>query len=85
MNGWLPVHADAIPAELRALPWVLWRAEPRAGDKPAKVPYRIAEPSRRASSTDPATWGSFEDAVEAHLSLVELPPIRPAARLPASA
>lgn len=73
MKGWLPVQADAIPGELRALPWVLWRAEPRAGDKPSKVPYRIAEPSRRASSTDPATWGRFEDAVEAYLSLAELP------------
>lgn len=70
---WLRVHPDTIPAELRALPWVLWRAEPRGTDKPAKVPYCIAEPSRRASSTDPATWGVFDDAVEAHLSLVDIP------------
>lgn len=70
---WLRVQPDTIPAELRALPWVLWRAEPRPGDKPAKVPYRIAEPRRRASSTDPATWGTFEDAVEACVSIVELP------------
>ncbi|MBZ5590570.1 MAG: hypothetical protein LAO05_18625 [Acidobacteriia bacterium] len=74
MNAWLPVQSETIPAELRAQPSVLWRAEPRGLDKPAKVPYRIAEPSRRASSTDPATWGSFADAVEAYLSLVDLSP-----------
>jgi hypothetical protein len=72
MAAWLPVQAEAIPAELRALGWVLWRAEPRP-DKPAKVPYRVAEPSRRASSTDPATWGTFDDAVEAYLSLADVP------------
>lgn len=70
---WLCVLPDTIPAELRALPWVLWRAEPRGDDKPAKVPYSVAEPSRRASSTDAVTWGSFDDAVEAYLSLVDLP------------
>lgn len=72
-SNWLPVQAWTIPAELRALPSVLWRAEPRGEDKPAKVPYRIAEPSRRASSTDPGTWGTFDAAVEAYLSLVEEP------------
>lgn len=71
--AWLRVQAGTIPAELRALPWVLWRAEPRGEDKPAKVPYRIAEPMRRASSTDPATWGLFEDAIEAYASLVDEP------------
>jgi hypothetical protein len=73
MSAWLPVQPATVPSELRALPWVLWRPEPRP-DKPSKVPYRIAEPRRRASSTDPATWGTFEDAVEAYLSLVDLPP-----------
>jgi len=53
---------------------VLWRAEPRDGDKPAKVPYRAAEPSMRASSTDPATWATFEDAAEAYAALVDLDP-----------
>lgn len=79
MSSWLPVRPDAIPADLRALPWVLWRAEPRwtatgQPDKPDKVPYRIADPTRRASHSDPATWGRFDDAVEAYASLVELPP-----------
>jgi hypothetical protein len=73
VSAWLRVQPETIPAELRALPCVLWRAEPRGDDKPAKVPYRIAEPSRRAASTEPATWGTFDDAVEAYASLVDLP------------
>ncbi len=71
--GWLPVRPETIPAELRALGWVLWRAEPRGEDKSAKVPYTIADPTRRASSIDPATWGTFDDAVEAYHALVDWP------------
>jgi putative DNA primase/helicase len=78
MTPWLPVRPETIPPELRALGWVLWRAEPRPGDKPAKVPYQIADPMLRASSTNPATWGAFGDAVEAYGGLADLPahPIR---------
>lgn len=72
--AWLPLCPESIPTILRALPYVLWRPEPRGEDKPAKVPYRIADPVRRASSTDPSTWGTFVDAVEAYGSLVDLPP-----------
>lgn len=71
MSGsWLPPHADMIPPALRGLGWVLWRAEARGVGKPTKVPYRIADPSLRASSTDPSTWGAFDDAVEAYAGLV---------------
>src|SRR5262245_25065034 len=73
MNVWLPVRAETIPRELRTLPWVLWRAEPRAGDKPAKVPYRVDQPTTRASSIDPASWSTFEDALEAYTALIEHP------------
>lgn len=73
-RAWLPVRPETIPAELRTLSWVLWRSEPRGEDKPAKVPYQIAFPLSRASSTNPSTWGTFEDAVEAYLSLVAFPP-----------
>src|SRR5262245_50268395 len=69
MAEWLAVHVDAIPAPLRALGWVLWRAEPRGDDKPAKVPYRVAAPLMRASSTDPDSWSSFDDAAEAYGAL----------------
>jgi putative DNA primase/helicase len=53
---------DAIPIELRDRPqWVVWRLEERDG-KPTKVPYR-SDGEGRASSTDPATWGTFDAAV----------------------
>lgn len=73
MSPWLDVKADEIPSELRARPWVIWRAEPRGDDKPAKVPYIVAEPTRRASSTDPATWATFSDAIDAYSALVGRP------------
>ena len=69
MSAWLTVHTDEIPRELRALGCVLWRAETREGDKPTKVPYCVANPSRKASSTDPKTWATFDDAVEAYEAL----------------
>ncbi len=72
--AWLPLRAETIPVELRALGCVLWRAEPRGPDKPAKVPYRVAYPDRKASSTDPATWATFADAVDAYGALVDLAP-----------
>src|SRR5829696_9111589 len=52
-----------IPEELRtASSWVLWKKEYRDG-KPTKVLYQANH--RRADSTAPATWTTFEDAVEA--------------------
>jgi hypothetical protein len=62
---WLSPIPENIPPELRAMPWVLWRGEDRGGPKPSKVPYCIADPRRRASSTDPGTWGTFDDALDA--------------------
>jgi hypothetical protein len=63
---------DTIPKRLRANPWVLWAAEPDpSGGKPKKVPRMIADPTRHASSTDPRTWGTFEDACEAYSALTE--------------
>ena len=54
------MNPEAIPRELRERrQWVLWRYEERDG-KPTKVPYTAR--GRRASSTDPATWTSFEEA-----------------------
>jgi hypothetical protein len=54
---------ERIPAELRDLPqWVLWRSERRDG-KATKVPYQAKYPTRRASSTDPTTWASYEEVL----------------------
>lgn len=51
------------PAELARRPqWVAWRLTPREGEpKPTKVPYD-ARTGRLASTTDPNTWASFEEA-----------------------
>jgi len=52
-----------IPEELRTSPsWVLWKKEYRDG-KLTKVLYQTNH--RRADSTAPSTWTTFEDAVEA--------------------
>lgn len=54
-----------IPPSLRTLAqFVVWRQEKRGG-KPTKVPY-APRTGRRASSTDPATWGTFDQAVKAY-------------------
>ena len=62
----MPIAAEAVlPAELRERPqWLLWRLEERNG-KPTKVPVRADDPRRPASTTDPATWATFEDAAAA--------------------
>src|SRR5215210_1867442 len=52
-----------IPEELKAeKAWVLWKKEYRDG-KPTKVLYQASH--RRADSTAPSTWTTFEEAVEA--------------------
>jgi hypothetical protein len=59
-----PIHIGAIPSELRERKqWVVWRHENRAGER-KKVPYD-PRTGKAASTTEPATWGSFEDALNA--------------------
>ncbi|ARV17050.1 hypothetical protein AEP_00084 [Curvibacter sp. AEP1-3] len=56
-----------FPAELKALPrWVTWSAEGGKDEKPRKVPRCPKAPQRNASSTDPTTWGTFEEAAAAY-------------------
>jgi primase-polymerase (primpol)-like protein len=67
MDGMKPIALkptfDAIPAEIKHIAaWVVWRYE-FVGDKWTKVPYR-ADGAGRASSTDPATWSTFQGAVD---------------------
>lgn len=53
-----------IPKALRETDqWLVWRLETRNG-KPTKVPYD-AKTGRQASSTEPATWTTFTQAVAA--------------------
>lgn len=53
---------DTIPARLRDREqWVCWRLEKRDG-KPTKIPLDCAA-GKPASTTDPRTWHSFDEAV----------------------
>lgn len=53
----------AIPKALTSLPqWVVWRLEETADGKPTKIPYTAARPYAKASTTNPATWDSYERA-----------------------
>ena len=56
--------AGSVPAELRGQRrWVCWRREMRGG-RATKLPVD-ARSGRMASSTDPATWASFDEALAA--------------------
>jgi putative DNA primase/helicase len=59
----MSVATDKVPVELRSrTQWVCWRLEDRDG-KRTKVPYQPSSPNVRASTTDPATWGDYQTAV----------------------
>jgi putative DNA primase/helicase len=59
------ILAENIPEELTELEqWVCWRYEERDA-KLTKVPYTPGT-LRRASSTDPSTWTTFEVATQAY-------------------
>lgn len=70
----LPVNPDGIPGELKALHQVVawqYQANYERGEWP-KVPVQVrpalsAQPKvKRASSTDPRTWATFDEAVAAY-------------------
>lgn len=53
------LYFDIIPQELKQFKqWLLWKLE-NVNGRPSKVPYSIT--GRRASTTDPGTWGSFDE------------------------
>lgn len=59
----LKFNPKTIPAELKKLDqWVLWRYEQKDGEW-TKPPYQMNE--RLASTTNPATWTSFNEALRA--------------------
>lgn len=72
--GWpraLKPDRDGIPHHLKdQLRWLVWcyvPVENKRGDVNfTKEPYRSLSPGDHASSTDPATWSSFEDAWSAY-------------------
>lgn len=64
-----PLLRENIPQELKNLPrWVCWRYEKPTdqGKKWRKVPYDAKTVGANASSTDPATWATFNEALNAY-------------------
>jgi putative DNA primase/helicase len=59
-----PINPEAIPLELRERPqWLTWKLTKRKqAKKPTKAPFDPAT-GRMASSTDPSTWGTLEQAL----------------------
>jgi putative DNA primase/helicase len=67
---------DAIPAELRGRrQWVCWRYGVKDG-RWTKIPRRAAG-NANASTTDPATWSTFEAAADAYRHRGKLVPTHP--------
>ena len=59
---------DSIPHELRAYrQWVVWKIVVTDTGEPTKVPFN-PHTFQPASSTDPSTWVSFDEAVSAYMS-----------------
>jgi hypothetical protein len=61
----LPVQPDSIPAGLQTrLQWVVWKYEfqPTKNKPCTKVPYN-PKSGYKASTSDPSTWGTFEEAL----------------------
>jgi hypothetical protein len=63
----LKVNEQGIPESLKSIPrWVLW-GYVQKGEKWTKVPFQLN--GRAASSTDPATWSSYDDTIRAYKEL----------------
>jgi len=64
INPVIPFNKDGVPEILRAQNnWVVWRYEAfEKKSKPNKTPFN-AHTGRRASSKNPSTWCSFDEAV----------------------
>jgi putative DNA primase/helicase len=57
------IRANFPPVLLRASNWVSWSYERDARGKDTKVPYG-AHGRGKASTTNPATWGTFDQAAK---------------------
>ncbi len=63
-NGGAILNKNAIPEELITFPqWVAWKDKKRPNGKIGKIPINPITGSF-AKTSDPTTWGSFENAVE---------------------
>ena len=63
-----PIRDENIPDELKALrQWVCWQRKPLDNGKISKIP-KDPKTGGAASTTDPATWGEFQEALDYHRS-----------------
>ena len=61
--NYLKPKLECIPSELKSLnQWVCWKLVDKGGPKPTKIP--VSPLGTTASTTNPASWSSFADAVE---------------------
>ena len=70
---------DHIPDEMKQVPqWILWAAVPKesrdGGTEFTKEPRQPRDRVRKASSTDPSTWSTFEHALREYQLATYLPP-----------
>lgn len=64
----MPNDYTAVPAQMRDEPrWLCYQLDddPKHPEKPRKTPKQARRRGVNASSTDPQTWASFEEAVDA--------------------
>lgn len=55
-------HASALDYMYSQRRWVLWQYDTLPNGKKTKVPYSPHDPSQKARSNDPRTWGTWEEA-----------------------
>jgi primase-polymerase (primpol)-like protein len=65
--AWLPLRLSEVPAPLRDLGWVGWRAHRSADGRWKKTPYQIGTPSRAASNAHPEQWRTEGDVREVQI------------------
>lgn len=55
---------EFIPKELKELKqWIVWKLEIGKDERLTKVPYRIDLPGTHASTTNPKSWTTFDNAI----------------------
>src|SRR4051794_34987668 len=72
---------ETLPESIKELPiFILYRTEAREDGTLNKIPYQAN--GRKASSTDPDTWNTFDNAIEAYsngdfsgIGLILVPPL----------
>lgn len=58
------MNINNIPDKMKECPhWIDWKLESEDHERPTKIPYCVR--GGRASVSDPQTWATFEDAVQA--------------------